>query len=257
MESEPRPKGIRSAIVLPARLASTRLPGKLLLAETGKTVLQHTYEAASLALRPSQICVAADGKEIVAAVKAFGGKVIQTDPEAASGTDRVAEVAAAMPEVDIIVNVQADEPEITGEAIDLAITLLEENPDVPMSTLAAPLRSPDQLRDPACVKVVLDARGRALYFSRSPIPHDRDGGESASIDSPAYLQHVGLYAYRREFLLQIPHLPRSPLEELEKLEQLRVLSAGHVILVGLIDEPTLGIDTPEDYRAFVERVTRR
>lgn len=257
VESEPPPQGIRSAIILPARLASTRLPGKLLLAETGKTVLQHTYEAASRALLPSQICVAADGEEIAAAVIAFGGKVVRTDPDAASGTDRIAELAADMPDVDIIVNVQADEPEITGEAIDRAITLLQQNLDVPMSTLATPLRSPDQLSDPACVKVVLDARGRALYFSRSPIPHDRERGQAALIDSPAYLQHVGLYAYRREFLLQIPHLPPSPLEELEKLEQLRVLSAGHAILVGIIDEPTIGIDTPEDYRAFVERASRR
>lgn len=244
----------RSHIVIPARLASTRLPRKLLLRETGKSLVQHTYEAASRATRPGGLCVAADCQEIVDEVRAFGGQARLTDPEAASGTDRVAEVARNLPDVDILVNVQGDEPDLSGASIDLVIRLLEEDPQSVMATLATPIRSRRQLEDPACVKVVFDARGRAMYFSRSVIPHPRqwDDGLLTS-DPPHFYQHVGLYAYRREFLLGLAAMPPSRLEEIEKLEQLRVLEAGYPIVVGVVDEPTFGIDTPEDYRAFVER----
>jgi len=248
----------RSIIVIPARLASTRLPRKLLLRETGKSVLQHTYEAASRATIPSEVCIAADHDEIAAEVRSFGGAVLMTSPECASGTDRVAEVARARPDIDIFVNVQGDEPEISAHAIDLAASLLERHPDVQMATLATPIRSRDKLNDPACVKVVFDDRGRALYFSRSPIPHARTWADTLLDENPPHFhQHLGLYAYRRDFLLQFANLPRSDAEKLESLEQLRVLSAGHDILVGVIDEPTIGIDTPEDYRAFVSRVLGR
>lgn len=246
----------RSQIVIPARLESTRLPRKLLLRETGKTLLQHTYESAAKATRPDALCVAADHEEIAAAVRDFGGEVRLTDPNAASGTDRVAKVARSLDGVEVIVNVQGDEPEIAGESIDLAIELLEQNPTAVMSTLATPIRSRQQLEDPACVKVVFDAHGSALYFSRSPIPHAREWNDSFLHERPPYFyQHVGLYAYRREFLLRLAEMPPSSLEELERLEQLRVLEAGHKILVGVIDEPTVGIDTPEDYRAFVSRTS--
>ncbi len=177
-----------------------------------------------------------------------------TNPDAPSGTDRVAEVARQMPDVDIIVNVQGDEPEIAGRSIDLAIELLEANPDAVMSTLATPIRHQTQLKDPACVKVVFDGRGRALYFSRSMIPFPRQWDRAMLDETPAlFYQHVGLYAYRRDFLLQLATMPPAPLEQVEKLEQLRVLHAGYSILVGVVDEPTFGIDTPEDYRAFVEK----
>ncbi len=244
----------RSFIVIPARLASTRLPRKLLLRETGQPLIQHTYESALRANRPVGICVAADHPELAQTVRSFGGKVVLTDPQAASGTDRVAEVARAMPNIDIFVNVQGDEPEISGDAIDLAIGMLERNPDAVMSTLATPIRSREQLEDPACVKVVCDRRGTALYFSRSPIPHARQWDDALLTAAPPhFLQHVGLYAYRRTFLLQLAELAPSPLEQVENLEQLRVLSAGHKILVSVIDEPTAGIDTISDYRAFVSR----
>jgi 3-deoxy-manno-octulosonate cytidylyltransferase (CMP-KDO synthetase) len=247
-------KDLISYLVIPARLASTRLPRKLLLAETGKPLIQHTYESARKARRPSGICVATDHEEIYRAVEAFGGKAVMTSPDCASGTDRVAEVARAMPEIDVFVNVQGDEPEIAGTSIDLAIELLENNPQAVMSTLATPIRSRRQLEDPACVKVVLDAHGRALYFSRSAIPHPRQWNEALLTASPpSFYQHVGLYAYRRDFLLQLSQMPQSRLEKIEKLEQLRVLEAGYAILVGIIDEPTFGIDTPEDYRHFVEK----
>ena len=177
-----------------------------------------------------------------------------TDPDAASGTDRVAEIAQSLDDVDIVVNVQGDEPEIAGASIDLVIQLLEENPDAEMATLATPIRGRKQLEDPSCVKVVFDACGRALYFSRSPIPFVRDKSElELQTERADFHQHIGLYAYRREFLLKLSRLPRSPLERLENLEQLRALSNGHTILVGVVNEPTVGIDTPEDYRAFVSR----
>jgi 3-deoxy-manno-octulosonate cytidylyltransferase (CMP-KDO synthetase) len=240
--------------VIPARLASTRLPRKLLLRETGEPLIQHTYEAARQAIHPIGVCVATDHVEIFDAVRAFGGMVLMTSPDAASGTDRVAEVARQLDGVDVIVNVQGDEPEIAGRAIDLAIELLERNPSAVMSTLATPIRSQRQLEDPACVKVVFDSAGRALYFSRSPVPRAREWDDALlASDPPSFYQHVGLYAYRREFLLQLSTLPPSRLEKIEKLEQLRVLEAGYSILVGVVDEPTFGIDTPEDYRAFVEK----
>lgn len=243
-----------SRIVIPARLASTRLPRKLLLAETGKPLVQHTFEAAQRATLPNGVCVATDHEEIYRAVEAFGGRAMMTSPDAASGTDRVAEVAQAMPEVDIFVNVQGDEPDLSGESIDLAVRLLIEHPEAVMSTLATPIRRRAQLEDPSCVKVVFDARAHALYFSRSPIPRPRDwNDELLDAAPPHFYQHVGLYAYRREFLLQFAQMPESKLEGVERLEQLRVLEAGYRIVVGVVDEPTFGIDTPEDYRAFVEK----
>ena len=245
---------LKSKIVIPARLASTRLAHKLLLAETGKPLIQHTYEAAALATKPSGVLVAADCEEIAAAVRAFGGQVELTSPDCASGTDRVAEVARRLPDVDIFVNVQGDEPEISARAIDLAVELLESDPAAVMSTLATPIRSREKLLDPACVKVIFDQRRRAIYFSRAPIPFARSWDDALlAADPPHFHQHIGLYAYRRDFLLKLANLPRAAIECIENLEQLRVLDAGHTILVGTIDEPTIGIDTPEDYRAFVER----
>ncbi len=243
-----------SCIVIPARLASQRLPRKMLLRETGKSLVQHTYEAAARATRPISVCVATDSEEIFAEVERFGGQAKMTSSDCATGTDRVAEVARGMPDVDIVVNVQGDEPELAAESIDLVIRLLEENPSMPVATLATPIRRRQQLLDPACVKVVFDPTGRALYFSRAAIPHARDRDESLLFGTPAHFhQHVGMYAYRRDFLLQLSGMPPSRLEKLEKLEQLRILEAGHAIVVGVVDEPTFGIDTPEDYRAFVER----
>jgi len=246
---------VTSTIVIPARLASTRLPRKLLLAETGKTLLQHTYEAAARATRPCDLVVAADCDEIAAAVRSFGGQVEMTSPECASGTDRVAEVARTLQGVEIIVNVQGDEPEISAAAIDLAVELLEQNPAAVMSTLATPIRCREKLHDPACVKVIFDEHQRAIYFSRAPIPFARNWDDSLlTAKEPHFFQHIGLYAYRREFLLRLSELPRVAIERIENLEQLRVLHHGQTLLVGVIEEPTIGIDTPEDYRAFVERV---
>lgn len=245
---------LRSTIVIPARLASTRLPRKLLLSETGKPLLQHTYEAASRASRPSGVCVAADCEEIAAAVRGFNGRVELTDPNCASGTDRVAEIARKLTDVDILVNVQGDEPEISAAAIDLAVELLENDPTAMMSTLATPIRSRAALEDPSCVKVVFDQRGRAIYFSRAAIPFARTWDDSLlTAHPPHFHQHIGLYAYRRDFLLRLAALPQAGIELVENLEQLRVLNAGHTLLVGVVSDPTIGIDTPADYRAFVQR----
>jgi len=266
-------------------LHSSRLPQKLLLRETGKSLIQHTYEAAQRARRPRGVCVAADCEEIAAEVRSFGGEVFLTSPTCASGTDRLAEVAPRLDGVEIVVNVQGDEPELSGETIDLAVQLLEENPAAPMATLATPIRSRAQLHDPACVKVVLKKGSElfsdnptaavlalhsaenssdpfltlsALYFSRAPIPHAREWDDRLLAADPShFFQHIGLYAYRREFLIKLAQTPRTPLEKLENLEQLRVLESGHQILVGIVNEPTIGIDTPADYRAFVARQRAR
>ncbi|HJT36501.1 MAG TPA: 3-deoxy-manno-octulosonate cytidylyltransferase [Pirellulales bacterium] len=249
---------MNSVIIIPARLASTRLPRKLLLRETGKSLIQHTYEAARRARWPSGVCVATDHEEIAAEVRSFGGIAEMTSPDCPSGTDRVAEVARRMTDVDLVVNVQGDEPELEGQSIDAAVELLESRPDVMMATLATPIRQRDKLLDPACVKVVFDTSGRALYFSRSPIPHARKWDDRLlEADPPHFLQHIGLYAYRRDFLLSLAAMPPSPLEQIEKLEQLRVLQAGHSIAVAVVPHATLGIDTPQDYAAFVDRQRRR
>jgi 3-deoxy-manno-octulosonate cytidylyltransferase (CMP-KDO synthetase) len=254
---------LTSYIVIPARLNSTRLARKMLLRETGKTLLQHTFEAAKRARKPQGVCIATDHEEIAAEVRAFGGEVVMTSPECASGTDRIAEVARAMPDVDLFVNVQGDEPEMNSGSIDRVIELLEEHPDVPMSTVAAPLRRKELLNDPACVKAAFAGKfdaagrwsGRALYFSRSPIPHAREWDDSLlTANPPSFFHHLGLYAYRREFLDQFTRLARSPLETLESLEQLRVLEAGYTIWIGLVEHASSGIDTPADYAAFVERM---
>jgi 3-deoxy-manno-octulosonate cytidylyltransferase (CMP-KDO synthetase) len=249
---------LTSKIVIPARLASTRLPRKLLLRDTGMSLIQHTYEAACRARRPAGIIVATDHPEIADEVRSFGGQVVMTSPQCASGTDRVAEVARKLPQVDIIVNVQGDEPELSAEDIDLAVNLIDRDENVAMATLATPIRERARLSDPACVKVIFDGAGRAIYFSRAPIPHAREWrDELLENDPPHFYQHLGLYAYRRDFLLELATLPRTPLEKLENLEQLRALEHGHSIAIGVVDEPTIGIDTPENYAAFVLRERAR
>ena len=237
--------------VIPARFASTRLPGKPLLSDTGRTLIQHVVEAARRSKRIGRVIVATDDARIAEAVAGFGGEAVMTNADHPSGTDRVAEVAASLPGAAIIVNLQGDEPEITGHALDLVVSLLENDPEAPMATLATPIREESVYRDPSCVKVVCTRAGRALYFSRSPLPFHRDGLPAPG-STLAHL-HLGLYAYRREFLLELGTLPPAPLENSERLEQLRVLEAGYPIAVGLVDEPSVGIDTPEDYRRFVER----
>ncbi|WP_435010029.1 3-deoxy-manno-octulosonate cytidylyltransferase [Tundrisphaera lichenicola] len=239
--------------IIPARFASTRLPGKPLLSDTGRTLIQHVVEAARRASKLDRIIVATDDTRIAGAVESFGGEVAMTRGDHPTGTDRVAEVIARMPDARLIVNIQGDEPELSGYSIDLLVSLLESDTEAPMATLATPIREESVYHDPSCVKVVASKAGRALYFSRSPIPHHRDGPPNFLSEPPAALLHLGLYAYRREFLLRLATMAPSPLESAEKLEQLRVLEAGDPIALGIVHERSVGIDTPEDYRRFVER----
>lgn len=249
------PGSEKCLLVIPARRRSTRLPNKMLLRETGKTVLEHTYDAACRATLPGAIIIATDDEEIATEARRFGAQVVMTSPDCPSGTDRVAEVARALPTAEIIVNLQGDEPEIDPAAIDRLAALLRDNPTASMATLATPIRSREALEDPACVKVVFDNAGRAMYFSRSPIPHPREWNEALLTANPAtFFQHIGIYAYRRDLLLRFANLPMGRTEQIEKLEQLRILEQGDTILIGEIAQPTRGIDTPADYAAFVERL---
>ncbi|HOX05960.1 MAG TPA: 3-deoxy-manno-octulosonate cytidylyltransferase [Planctomycetota bacterium] len=250
----------RAALVLPARLASTRLPRKLLLAETGRPLLAHSVECALAAAQASggaisRVLVAADCEELAAAARAAGAEAVLTDPNHKSGTDRIAEAAAALPE-DVIVNLQADEPEMPAEAVLRVARLLLDAPGEVMATLAAPIASAGELTNPNVVKVVVDSAGHALYFSRAPIPWAREGWKDGRDPTRSVLRHFGMYAYRREFLLSYSKLPPSRLEELEKLEQLRALEAGHRIACAVVATVPEGIDTPEGYAAFVARRKR-
>ncbi|MBY0456751.1 MAG: 3-deoxy-manno-octulosonate cytidylyltransferase, partial [Gemmataceae bacterium] len=221
---------MRTAIVIPARFGSSRLPGKPLLRDTGKYLIQHVYEQAARAACAEQVIVATDDARICDAVRGFGGQARMTRADHASGTDRVAEVAAGLT-ADVVLNVQGDEPQLDPRAVDLLAGLMRD-PGCDMATLAVPIRDPDAYRSPHVVKVVCDDRGRALYFSRAPIPCVRDGDPDFSLAPARFRQHLGVYAYRREFLLRLAALPPHPLEEAEKLEQLRVLGAGGTIRVG-------------------------
>jgi 3-deoxy-manno-octulosonate cytidylyltransferase (CMP-KDO synthetase) len=244
---------MKTAIIIPARYASRRLPAKPLLRETGKYLIQHVYERACEA-NAAHVVVATDDQRIFDAVQSFGGAVVMTRDDHPSGTDRVAEVAAQL-DADIIVNLQGDEPLIEPATLDLVARLLEDDREAMMATLAVPITSLDQWRDPNCVKVVCDKAGRALFFSRSPIPFVRDG--EPDFASGRFLQHLGLYAYRREFLLRLAQLPPEPLELTEKLEQLRVLALGYRIQVGVVPHAHRGVDTPADYQRFVEHFRRK
>jgi len=240
---------MRFAIVIPARFASSRLPGKPLLRETGKYLIQHVYEQACQAKCASDVIVATDDTRIFAAVREFGGRAVMTRSDHASGTDRVAEVAAQL-SAEVIINVQGDEPLLDPCAIDLLAELMAD-PASDMATLAVPITSEETYVSPNVVKVVCDDRGRALYFSRSPIPMVRDGEPDFAARPPRFLQHLGVYAYRRTFLLKIATTPPHILEQSEKLEQLRVLGTGGTIAVGHVAHAHRGIDTPADYAEFV------
>jgi 3-deoxy-manno-octulosonate cytidylyltransferase (CMP-KDO synthetase) len=250
---------MRLAIVIPARFSSSRLPGKPLLRETGKYLIQHVYERAAQATCAADVIVATDDERIFDAVCEFGGRAVMTRADHASGTDRVAEVAAHLT-ADAVINVQGDEPQIEPAAIDLLAELIAD-PSSDMATLAVPIADVQTYRSPNVVKVVCDDRGRALYFSRSPIPMVRDGEPDFAARPARFLQHLGIYAYRRDFLLRIAAALPHPLEQSEKLEQLRVLGTGGTIRVGIIPLAHRGVDTPADYaefvRAYREGGTRR
>lgn len=238
-----------------ARYGSTRFPGKPLLRQTGKFLIQHVVEQAQKATRAQAVLVATDDHRIFEAVQSFGGRVVMTSDSHQSGTDRIAEVMKR-PEFQgsrIVVNVQGDEPDIDPALIDTLIEALEKS-EIAMATAAAPFAREADVRNPNLVKVVTDCRGCALYFSRAVIPFDRDrSGTTLGIEMNAYRKHLGIYAYRREALLKLAGTPVCALERIEKLEQLRALYLGMDIFVAPVAHAPHGVDTPDDYAAFVKR----
>jgi 3-deoxy-manno-octulosonate cytidylyltransferase (CMP-KDO synthetase) len=249
----------KTIVCIPARYGSTRFPGKVLAKDTGKFLIQHVYEQAKLAKLPDRVIIAADDKRIADAAKFFGAECIMTNPDCPSGTDRIAQAAGGL-DFDIVVNLQADEPEIDPANIDAVAKLLMDNPDYPMATLAAEFETKEQIADPNIVKVVTmnneqRTMNRAVYFSRSVIPYDREQGGVGPVKN--YLRHLGIYAYRKDFLLKITKLPQTPLEKIEKLEQLRAVENGFDILVAKVKHTCDGIDTPEQYAEFVKRYSQR
>lgn len=250
---------MRVQVVIPARLASTRLPEKMLRTVGGKSILRHTYESASRSSLASGVIAAVDDPILAREVTAFGGTFRMTSPACPSGTDRVAEVALGLPEIEVFVNVQGDEPEIDPAAIDLVARTLIDHPEADMATVAKPIRDARVLADPNCVKVVMGQQNRALLFSRAPVPFAREGVTQEWLDRepPLYWHHVGLYAYRRDFLLWFTRQPPAAIEQVEKLEQLRAIEAGRPIFVARIEHAAAGIDTLEDYLAFKARFEGR
>ena len=231
--------------VIPARYASTRFPGKALADIAGRPMIEHVYARAAACLNVDAVMVATDDARIADAVRKFGGAVRMTSPDHLTGTDRLAEVAADL-DCDLVVNVQGDEPLIEPGTIDAAIEPFRDDASLLMSTVCTRLLTDDALADPNVVKVVTDLRGFALYFSRSPVPYARGSR------TPSY-KHLGLYVFRREFLLQVAALAPTALERSESLEQLRVLEHGFEIRVVETRHDSIGVDTPED----LERVRRQ
>lgn len=245
----------RTVGVIPARLASSRFPEKVLAAETGKPLIVHVLEQARKATVLDEIVVAADHPRIVAAVEAAGGKAILTREDHPNGTSRLAEVAEKVP-AEVFVNIQGDEPEIEPEVIDAATELLRASPWADVATVATPFEPGEDPANPNLVKVVLGAGGRALYFSRAAIPFHRDAAKGGAPRATP-LRHVGLYVYRTAFLKTFVGWPPAALEETESLEQLRVLEHGHGIAVAVRRVTSQGIDTPEQYAEFVRRRARQ
>ncbi len=236
---------MRAIGIIPARYQSTRLPGKPLAEIHGKPMIQWVYERAVKAETLEQVIVATDDPRIFDAVAGFGGRAVMTSPDHRSGTDRLAEAARGL-EVEVVVNIQGDEPLIDPRAIDLAARPLLEDPAVPMATLMTGLSDLEELESPGVVKVVTDRAGFALYFSRHPIPCLRGASLEETLAAGLHRKHIGLYAYRKDFLLRYASLEPTPLEKAESLEQLRVLEHGYRIRVVECPYPSVSVDTPED-----------
>lgn len=234
--------------VIPSRIASTRTPRKALLPIQGKPMVQWVYENASRCKALTKVIVATDSEEIADVIRSINGSVMMTDPDLPTGSDRVAVVAQQFPEMDVMINLQGDEPFVKPRMLDQLISpyLAGESPD--MTTLAHKLQDSGDFNNPGAVKVVTDLQGNALYFSRSPIPYFRQ-----EVNTPIY-HHIGMYAYRRDFLLRYTQLPQTPLEKTELLEQLRAIEHGYKIRVCLTEDKTLEINTPEEYAAAQEFV---
>jgi 3-deoxy-manno-octulosonate cytidylyltransferase (CMP-KDO synthetase) len=235
---------VRAIAIIPARYASTRLPGKALASLDGRPMIRHVAERTCQARTVAQVIVATDDERIASAVAGSGAEVAMTRVDHRTGTDRLAEVAARL-DADVVVNVQGDLPLLDPAMVDRLVERMQDDPTLPMATLAAPIDDEKEWRSPHVVKVVCDAQRRALYFSRSPVPHHRDGVPPGA---PLGWRHIGMYAYRRPVLLALAALAPTPLETSERLEQLRALEHG--IAIGVepwtAAEPVIEVDVVED-----------
>jgi 3-deoxy-manno-octulosonate cytidylyltransferase (CMP-KDO synthetase) len=238
--------------VIPARYGSSRFPGKPLVDIGGQTLIQRVYRQASEASCLTRVVVATDDKRIYEHVRSFGGEVVMTAETHLSGTDRCAEVAAAMEGYDIVVNIQGDEPFIDPKQIELLVQPLLLQQELGIATLALALQSQEDIQNPNIVKVVMNKLGHAMYFSRSPIPFIRDVPSSDWGRQPLFFKHIGLYAFKPQILQSITALPPGVYERAESLEQLRWLATGYTIAVSITDRESVGVDTPED----LEKVRR-
>ena len=231
---------MKTLCVIPARFASTRLPGKPLADIAGKPMICRVYDRAVQAKRLSDVIVATDDERVMAAVEADGGKAMMTDKNHPTGTDRLAEVAAAFPETELIINVQGDEPLINPEVIDALAAAFDDDAELQMATVKTEITDEEEQKNPNNVKVVTDKNGYALYFSRSLLPYPRNTGKAK------VYKHIGIYAYKRDFLLNYAKMAPTALEEAESLEQLRALENGYRIRVIETADKFVGVDTPED-----------
>jgi 3-deoxy-manno-octulosonate cytidylyltransferase (CMP-KDO synthetase) len=236
----------RVVAVIPARYASSRLPGKPLADINGKPMIQHVVERARLARLVNDVIVATDDERIAHAVCAFGGTAVMTPVDCRSGSDRIALVAQDLPSTDVIVNVQGDEPVIPPAMIDEAVAPLLMDASLPVGTLVTRLQTTGELFDPNTVKVLLDRHGRCLYFSRSPVPFGRDITPAELLERYPVYRHIGMYVYRRDFLMRYAALEQTPLEQAEKLEQLRILEHGYSLHATVTAHESIAVDTPAD-----------
>jgi len=246
---------LAATVVIPARYGSTRFPAKILAGETGKPLVQHVVDRVRLCHRVREVLVATDDQRIIDALRPFETRCVMTSPTHQSGTDRIAEVARDLSD-EIVVNVQGDEPEIEPAIVDALIDRLEKTPPEQMATAATAFPADADPSDPNLVKVVVNLEGRAIYFSRGliPFPRDRNPFSAAGAAGPSvHYLHLGIYAYRREFLLKFAAWTPTRLEIIERLEQLRALEHGCPIYVLKVDRAVHGIDTPEQYADFVRR----
>ncbi len=235
--------------IIPARFASTRLMGKPLADIGGKPLIQHTYESASNSKMINKIIIAVDDEKVEQVCREFGAEVVMTPKSLATGTDRIAHVINEMENVDIVVNIQGDEPFISGNMIDLAIEPHLFDKKVEVSTLVKRIESVVELQSPDVVKVVFDYNNNALYFSRSQIPYVRDSiSDENAIENTEIYKHLGLYVFRRESLLKFTKLKSTDLENAEKLEQLRMLENGFIIKIVVTELEIISVDTPEDLK---------
>jgi len=248
--------------VIPARWHSTRLKGKILADINGKPMIQHVWERVKRAHEIDEVVIAADKDKVMKVVESFGGKAIYTSPEQPSGTDRLAEVAGTI-DADIFINVQGDEPLIHPLMVDSLAQVFEYEKDVQIATLIKRIHLKEEIVDPNVVKCVVDRKGFALYFSRSPIPYICGGVSDKFQDGPdlkdvsgMYFKHIGIYGYTRDFLFTYTNLPKSTLETDEKLEQLRVLEHGYKIKTVETRYDTVGVDTAEDLEKVREILAR-